>query len=86
MEKLSLNSITAAAGLTTRDGKTPDWFEVAGDDENFVKANAEITGKDTVTVWSDEVAKPPNSTTRLGQRCNTKPDEHRRPADTCFQQ
>jgi sialate O-acetylesterase len=48
----------SGSGLTTRDGKAPDWFEIAGDDGVFCKANAEITDKDTVTVWSEEVSSP----------------------------
>lgn len=47
----------SAQGLTTRDGKTPDWFEVAGKDGLFKKAEAEIRGN-TVIVQSAEVAKP----------------------------
>lgn len=31
-------------GLVTRDGKSPDWFEVAGADKNFKKAPAVISG------------------------------------------
>jgi sialate O-acetylesterase len=33
-------------------------FEIAGSNRVFVKATAEITGKDTVQVWSDSVADP----------------------------
>ncbi|MFD0894586.1 discoidin domain-containing protein [Luteolibacter ambystomatis] len=47
------------SGLITRDGKDPDWFEVAGDDGNFVQAEAKIApdGK-SVLVHSDKVATP----------------------------
>ncbi|RKX40279.1 MAG: 9-O-acetylesterase [Verrucomicrobia bacterium] len=47
----------SAEGLATRDGKAPDWFEVAGKDGPFKKAEARITGN-AVVVRSAEVAKP----------------------------
>ncbi len=45
------------SGLTTRDAKPPDSFEIAGDDGKFVAAGAKIDGADVV-VWSDEVKSP----------------------------
>ncbi len=54
----------SGSGLTTRDGKAPDWFEVTGDDGKFYKAKATISGKNTVTVWADEVVAP--TIVRLG--------------------
>jgi sialate O-acetylesterase len=47
------------SGLATRDGKPPSHFEVAGDDDKFHPATAEISanGK-TVLVRSPEVAEP----------------------------
>ncbi|NWK54187.1 9-O-acetylesterase [Verrucomicrobiaceae bacterium N1E253] len=47
----------AAKGLKTRDGKTPDWFELAGEDGEYHKAVAQIQGE-AVIVKSVEVAKP----------------------------
>ena len=47
----------SAEGLSTRDGKAPDWFEVAGKDGPFKTAEAKISGN-TVVVRSAEVAKP----------------------------
>ncbi len=47
----------SAEGLTTRDGKAPDWFEVAGKNGVFKNADAEIKGS-AVTVKSGEVANP----------------------------
>lgn len=46
-------------GLATRDGKDPDWFEIAGEDGNFVQAAAKIApdGK-SVLVHSDKVPAP----------------------------
>ncbi|MFA7369872.1 MAG: sialate O-acetylesterase, partial [Kiritimatiellales bacterium] len=48
---------TSAEGLTTRDGKNPDWFEVAGKEGGFKKAEAKIDGN-AVIVESSEVAVP----------------------------
>ncbi|MCF7818391.1 MAG: hypothetical protein K9M54_10970 [Kiritimatiellales bacterium] len=47
----------SAKGLTTRDGKFPDWFEVTGIDGQFKKAEAKISGN-AVIVQSAEVAEP----------------------------
>lgn len=44
-------------GLTSSDGGPLRWFEVAGRDEKFVKAKAEISGN-SVLVWSDDVIQP----------------------------
>ena len=44
-------------GLETRDGQPPNWFEIAGEDRQFVKAEAEIDG-DSVVVWSEQVPAP----------------------------
>ena len=46
-----------ADGLTTRDGEPPTWFEIAGDDQQFVEASAVIDGE-TVVVSSDAVSDP----------------------------
>jgi sialate O-acetylesterase len=43
-------------GLTTGDGKAPDWFEVAGADGKFFKAQAKII-QDNVEVSSPQVKK-----------------------------
>ncbi|HSI65487.1 MAG TPA: sialate O-acetylesterase, partial [Candidatus Saccharimonadia bacterium] len=47
------------SGLTTRDGKAPTWFEIAGADAQFQPAEAKISddGK-TVLVSSPKVEKP----------------------------
>jgi sialate O-acetylesterase len=44
-------------GLVTNDGQPPTWFEMAGDDHIFYRAEAEISG-DTVVVRSPKVAVP----------------------------
>jgi sialate O-acetylesterase len=45
------------SGLTTRDGKDPDFFEIAGADNKFVNAQAKID-KDTVVVSSPDIGNP----------------------------
>ncbi|MFG0287591.1 MAG: sialate O-acetylesterase [Rhodopirellula sp. JB044] len=45
------------SGLTTRDGKELTHFTIAGEDQNFVEANAGIDG-DTVVVSSEKVSDP----------------------------
>lgn len=47
----------AADGLTTRDGKAPTEFRMAGADRKFFAANAVLDGN-TVTLTSPEVAAP----------------------------
>jgi len=45
-------------GLTTRDGKAPDWFEISdAATGNFVKAEARING-DSIVLSSPEVKAP----------------------------
>ena len=44
-------------GLVTNDGQGLKWFEIAGEDRIFYKAEADIAG-DTVVVWSPRVAAP----------------------------
>ncbi len=62
----------SGSGLTTRDGKSPDWFELAGDDGVFHKAQAKIEGKDTVVVSSSEVKDP--QVVRLGWNKRATPN------------
>jgi sialate O-acetylesterase len=44
-------------GLIANDAQPLVWFEIAGEDRTFYKAEAEIAG-DTVLVWSPRVAAP----------------------------
>jgi sialate O-acetylesterase len=44
-------------GLVASDGQPLKWFEIAGEDRVFYKAEAEIAG-DTVVVWSPRVPAP----------------------------
>lgn len=46
------------AGLYSFDKKEIDGFAIAGEDQQWVWADAEIIGKNQVRVWSDEVAEP----------------------------
>lgn len=50
-------SFKNAKELKTRDGKTPDWFEIAGGDGIYVKADAEISGT-TIRLKSSGVSNP----------------------------
>ncbi len=45
-------------GMDTFDVRQPTGFAVAGEDKNFIWAQATITGKDKIEVWSDEVTHP----------------------------
>ena len=45
------------SGLTSRDEEPLTWFQIAGEDKEFVEANATIEG-DTVIVSSDAIANP----------------------------
>jgi sialate O-acetylesterase len=44
-------------GLTSRDGRDLTWFEIADEDQKFIKAKALIEG-DTVIVSSEKINKP----------------------------
>ncbi|MDB4635123.1 sialate O-acetylesterase [bacterium] len=55
--KIRLSFNHTGSGLTSRDAKPLDWFEIAGKDGRFVKAQAVIEGN-TVVVYSDAIAKP----------------------------
>lgn len=56
-DKIIISFSHIGGGLTTDDGEALDGFEIAGEDKNFVWANAKIDG-DKVIVWSDEVPNP----------------------------
>lgn len=53
--RLNFNSI--GSGLISRDDEPLTWFEIAGEDKNFVKADATIEG-DTIVVSSEAVTQP----------------------------
>jgi len=56
-QKVRVRFDYVGSGLTSLDGKELDWFEIAGSDKKFVKAQAEIDG-DTVVVHSEQVIAP----------------------------
>ncbi len=45
-------------GLDTFDVREPIGFTIAANDKKFIHANAKITSRDTIEVWSDEVEDP----------------------------
>ncbi len=55
--KVRLRFEHVGAGLTTNDGEDPSHFEIAGEDGEFVPAQAKIVGN-AVEVWADSVAEP----------------------------
>ncbi|MBN2293130.1 MAG: sialate O-acetylesterase [Pirellulales bacterium] len=55
--KIRLRFDHVDGGLSTRDGKAPSHFTIAGDDKKFHPAEAKIDG-DTIVVQSPAVAKP----------------------------
>ena len=56
-DKIVISFDYVGEGLTTRDGKEPDWFEIAGADRVFHRANTKIVG-DAVAVHCDQVTAP----------------------------
>ena len=56
-DKIRLQFDHTGGGLSTRDGKPPSHFTIAGPDKQFHPATAEIDGQ-TILVHSDQVSKP----------------------------
>ena len=56
-DKIEISFDYVGDGLVTRNGKEPDWFEIAGEDKQFYPAKAQIEG-DKILVSSDKVASP----------------------------
>ncbi|BCU78855.1 sialate O-acetylesterase [Luteolibacter sp. LG18] len=58
-DSIRVNFSETGSGLTTRDGKDPGWFEIAGEDGNFVQATAKIApdGK-SVLVKAGQIPNP----------------------------
>lgn len=54
---LRIDFDNAEGGLTTRDGKAPDWFEILGENGEFVVADARIEGE-SIVLQSDKVRHP----------------------------
>ena len=68
-DRIAVKFQHVGAGLTTDDGRPPNWFEISADAPpagstrtawKFVPAQARIVGNDTIEVWSD-AAKSPHS-------------------------
>ena len=55
LARLSFDHV--GGGLIANDGQPLKWFEIAGEDHIFYKADADIAG-DTVVVWSPKVPAP----------------------------
>jgi len=56
-DKIRVRFDYVGGGLASRDGRPLNWFEIAGDDRKFVKAEATIDG-DSVVVRSATVSRP----------------------------
>ena len=55
--KIRIGFDHVGSGLASRDGQPLNWFEIAGEDKKFVKAEAVIDGN-TVVVSAESVASP----------------------------
>jgi sialate O-acetylesterase len=55
--KIKIDFDFTGGGLIVRDGRELKEFTIAGEDQNFVPAKAEIEG-DKVVVWSESINKP----------------------------
>lgn len=56
-DKIRVHFEHVGDGLTTRDGKAPSHFQIAGDDGQYVDANAQIDGN-TVVISAAGIQKP----------------------------
>lgn len=56
--KATLTFDHVSSGLRTVDVNEVRGFAICGEDQKWVWADAKITGKDSIEVWSDEVAAP----------------------------
>ncbi len=68
----------AGGGLKTFDVRQVRGFAISGADRQFVRADAAITGRDTVEVWSDKVPGPVRCPICLGKQSPLQPPESRR--------
>jgi len=69
--KVRIHFEHAGGGLASRDGEPLSWFEIAGDDQRFVKAEAALDG-DTVVVWNQAVPAP--AAVRFGWHQEAEPN------------
>jgi len=70
-ERIRISFDHTGSGLASNDGKPLTWFEIAGQDNKFVRAEAVIKG-DEVEVWSSEVSDP--AAVRFGWHENAVPN------------
>ena len=57
--RIAINFQHTGKGLTTRDGKPPTWFEIAGEDAVYQAADAKISGDGkSIILTSPAVSKP----------------------------
>ena len=68
---IRLNFDSVGSGLMARDGQPLTWFEIAGEDKQFVEATATVDGY-TIVVSSDAVANP--VTVRFGWHQSAEPN------------
>ncbi len=57
-KKIAVDFDHVGGGLDTFDVRNPIGFSIAGEDNQFVNAEAKIVDRDTVEVWSDGVKNP----------------------------
>jgi sialate O-acetylesterase len=57
VNKIRIGFDHVGSGLASRDGQPLNWFEIAGEDKKFVKAEAVIDGN-TVVVSAESIASP----------------------------
>lgn len=60
------------AGLKTKDGQSPNEFEIAGKDGVFAAAQAKIISPDTLLLWNEAVKNPVSA--RFAWRQDTQPN------------
>ena len=70
-ERIRLHFDHTGGGLVSRDGEPLRRFEIAGDDREYVAAEATIDGG-TVVVWSETVSQP--SAVRFGWHQEAQPN------------
>ena len=56
--KVSIQFIHTGEGLETKDGKALQHFAVAGADGRFIRAQARISAKNSIEVWTPEIEDP----------------------------
>jgi len=56
--KIVLKFNNVGQGLYSFDTRAPQGFTIAGEDQKFVNATAQIIDSNTMEIWSDEIASP----------------------------